>query len=273
MTENFSRPLSLRAAIARRFLALLAASLALPANALLAAADDDEAKLSGAANAYRNGEYSRVIDLTGEILAADPANKDAIALRANAFQERGEQNFRKGNVAESIADFDDVLKTFPGREPYNWQRGISLYYADRYEDGQHQFESHQTVNPQDVENAVWHFLCVARVKELGLEEARKRFIKITGDRRVPMKEVHALFAGTGSEESVLEAAREAGEGRDNALFYAHLYLGLYYEAIGEDDASLVHIRKAAGEYSQSHYMGDVAKVHLKLRAAAGKSAP
>ena len=44
-----------------------------------------------------------------------------------------------------------------------WQRGIALYYAGRYQDCREQFESHRTVNPDDVENAAWHFLvCCAR---------------------------------------------------------------------------------------------------------------
>mgnify|MGYP000446850332 CR=1 FL=1 len=38
------------------------------------------------------------------------------------------------------------------------------------EEGRKLFELHRSVNPQDVENAAWHFLCAARVD--GLEKAR-----------------------------------------------------------------------------------------------------
>ena len=92
-------------------------------------------------------------------------------------------------------------------------------------------------------------------------------IPIFGDNRVPMKEVQALFAGLGSVRQVLEAA-EAGKVSDserrNYRFYAHLYLGLYFEAAGDAKQAREHIEKAAVDFSQDHYMGDVARVHLQL---------
>ena len=83
-----------------------------------------------------------------------------------------------------------------------------------------------------------------------------------------MKEIHTLFAGTGSEEAVINAAKsgspDAGTLR-NQMCYAHLYLGLYYEALGEKGKSAKHIRLAAVDYKMDHYMGKVAQVHAKLR--------
>ena len=57
-----------------------------------------------------------------------------------------------------------MAKAVPDEAPYLWQRGIALYYAGRYDDCRRQFESHRSVNPDDVENAAWHFLCVARAE-------------------------------------------------------------------------------------------------------------
>jgi lipoprotein NlpI len=185
---------------------------------------------------------------------------------AIARQQQGVQNFFAAKIDESIADFDAFLAVFPEQRPHHWQRGISLYYADRFVDGKKQFEIHQNVNSEDVENAVWHFLCASKIPDLGVEHARKHFIPITKDSRIPLKEVHALFAGDGSPEEVLKAAQAAPQSqRDNALCYAHLYLGLYYEALEQPEKSLLHIRKAALDYTQPHYMGEVARVHLKLR--------
>ena len=185
--------------------------------------------------------------------------------RPIVFQQRGTEHFRAGNFDKSVADFDKFIELAPTQAAHHWQRGISLYYAGRFEDGAKQFELHRTVNPNDVENAVWHFLCVARMH--GMDEARKKLIPISGDSRVPMAEVHDLFSGKGTKEDVLEAGEKGdGPGMKNSLFYAHLYLGLFEEARGNDAASLEHIRKAAHEFSQAHYMGDVARVHLKLRA-------
>ena len=137
-----------------------------------------------------------------------------------------------------------------------------LYYAGKFAEGRKQFELHQTVNPNDVENAAWHFLCVAKAD--GVEAARKALIPISGDARVPMAQVHALFAGTGSEEAVMKAVVDAGNQRDH-LCYAHLYLGLYHEALGHADQAKVHLLKAANDYQMDHYMGRTAQVHVRLR--------
>jgi len=185
------------------------------------------------------------------------------------WQRRGEEYFRNSEFAKSVADFDRYLQLAPDQKPYHWQRGISLYYAGRFEDGRRQFESHQTVNPNDVENAVWHFLCVARRD--GIDKARASLIEITRDGRVPMMEVLGMYRGKTQPEEVLAAAQRGTPARNELrgrLFYAHLYLGLYFDAIGDSTKARDHIFKAAGEFAEDHYMGDVARVHAKrLREA------
>jgi lipoprotein NlpI len=228
----------------------------------MAMAQDSPADLmSQASHAFAAGEGSRAIELADKAIAAEPK-------QAFWVHRRGEWKFRLGRVADSIEDFDRAIVLRPDIAPHSWQRGISYYYAGEYEKGARQFEFHQTVNSNDVENAVWHFLCVARWK--GLDEALRRFIPIRGDPRVPMMQVHALFAGNGRPEDVLSAAA-AGDPppRDlhERMFFAHLYLGLYFEGIGEPEKSLDHIRQSVERYPAPHYMGDVARVHLKLRAA------
>jgi lipoprotein NlpI len=184
-----------------------------------------------------------------------------------ALQESGNEHFFAGHFQKAIADYDTYLAAFPQRAPYHWQRGLALYYAKEYDEGVAQFESHQKVNRHDVENAVWHFICVVRGKDGSVEKAREKFIPIVGDTRVPLKEVHALYAGKGTAEAVLTAANANAEGLNlrNQLCYAHLYLGLYYEALGDDKKSAEHIELAAVDYKMDHYMGKTAQVHHKLR--------
>lgn len=191
-------------------------------------------------------------------------------LSARDLMRRGSEQFFAGKVNESIQSFEQVVSIEPKGKAQLWQIGIAYYYAGRFEEGRKLFELHQTVNSNDVENAVWHFLCVARIE--GIKAARRKLIPISGDTRVSMKEVHALFAGTGTEEAVLKAAGEVGgePSRRNALCYAHLYLGLYEEARENKAKSMEHIKKAAVEFRQDHYMGEVARVHAKLR---GEKAP
>ncbi|HKQ37312.1 MAG TPA: tetratricopeptide repeat protein, partial [Verrucomicrobiae bacterium] len=128
---------------------------------------------------------------------------------ARAYHERGWAHFKLGQFDQSIADFDHFLKIRPELEPEHWQRGIVYYYAGQYDLGRKQFESHQKVNPRDVENAVWHFLCVARAQ--GVEKAKASLIPIEGDPRVPMKQIHALYAGKAKPEDVFAAAKQRGE--------------------------------------------------------------
>ena len=180
---------------------------------------------------------------------------------------RGEEHFFAGRIKESLVEWDAQVKEDPSSLPGHWQRGLALYYAGRYTDGRAQFEAHQKVNSEDVENAAWHFLCVAKAESV--DAARKTFIPITRDTRVPMKEIHALYAGKGKPEDVLVAA-EAGEGipanaRNRRLCYAHLYLGLYHEALGEAAKAKAHLLKAAAIAPAANYMGQVAVVHCRLR--------
>lgn len=226
--------------------------------------------LQGIEKAYETEDYDKVIELTENV--AKEKDGRLVMARAAAFQRRGEERFFASDIKGSIADFDQYLKIVQEQEPHHWQRGLAYYYAGEYEKGVAQFEQHQTVNSQDVENAVWHFLCVVRAPGGDFEKAQSKLIPIEGDSRIPMKEVHNLFAGKGTVEQVLEAAGgpvEEGKevtGRDrNHLCYAHLYLALYYETKGEDAKVKEHIDLAANRFRMDHYMGKTAQVHAKLR--------
>ncbi|MGI9428140.1 MAG: hypothetical protein ACR2NM_05750, partial [Bythopirellula sp.] len=122
---------------------------------------------------------------------------------------------------------------------------------------------HQRVNPHDVENAAWHFICLARVKNV--EAAQKKLLDIdtTRDSRVPMREVYRFYAGQGTATEVLAAAEQANTER--ARMYAHLYLGLYYEVTKQPKQARDHLRKSAAARLENNYMHNVAKVHLLQR--------
>ncbi len=172
--------------------------------------------------------------------------------------------FFDAKPVDSARMFDQLVAAMPEAEPALWQRGLALYYAERFDDGAKQFELHRTVNPDDVENAAWHFLCVARLQ--GSQVARARLLPVGDDTRVPMKEIMDLYAGRGKPADVLAAAeRGAGEARRNQLCYAHLYLGLLFEATGNATQAREHMLQAAGAFSMNHFMGKVAAVHCGLR--------
>jgi lipoprotein NlpI len=183
----------------------------------------------------------------------------------NLYDFRGAENFKAGEIQASIDDFDAAIKMQPDREKGHWMRGISYYYAKEYQAGQEQFEAYQDFDNSDVENAVWRFLCMA--KRYNFEKAQKEILKIGEDRRVPMKQVYDLFAGKGSPDDVMKAANDDKRGKEmqsHQLFYAHQYLGLYYEALGDHEKSMMHIKKSI-EHPISHYMYYVSLVHAKIR--------
>ncbi len=104
-----------------------------------------------------------------------------------------------------------------------------------------------------------------------MEAARKILIPITRDARVPMAQIQQLFAGSMTPEEVLRAGEEAA---GTARFYADLYVGLYYEALGRDDESLRLVGRAADNpAARKSYMGDVARVHMILRKKSAASIP
>lgn len=187
----------------------------------------------------------------------------AVVVRAQTPSEIFDQavaDFSVGRVEEAVVGFDQVARAQPGRAPQLWQRGIALYYAGRYEDCRRQFESHLTVNPNDVENSAWHFLCVSRAESP--EAALEALLPVGPDSRSPMREIYEMFAGRMMPQDVLSAAA----GQPQARFYAHLYLGLYHEALGRTVAALEEILLASDDRfaAVGGYMHMVAVVHRNL---------
>ena len=177
-----------------------------------------------------------------------------------ALLDRAIDDFLAGRVAESVAGFDRVVALAPDSAPQLWQRGIALYYVGRYDDCRKQFESHRTVNPDDVENPAWHFLCVARAESP--QKARAALLPVGPDQRSPMREIYEMFRGTMAPAAVLAAAGAVPFAR----FFAELYVGLYYEATGNTAQALTHLQAAASERfaAAGGYMHRVATLHPLL---------
>jgi lipoprotein NlpI len=190
------------------------------------------------------------------------------------YYHRGRWNFRLGNIKASLADFDEVVRQAPQRGPSLWERGITCYYAGKYAEGTRQFEAYQTFHNNDVENAVWRYLCQAKVE--GQAKAREAMLPIRRDLRVPMMTVYELFQGTAKPSDVLDrvlTSSAQGEVAKQERFHAQLYLALYHDASGDIVLARKHIDRAVALYDESGpYMWAVAKQHQsrlakKLEAA------
>jgi lipoprotein NlpI len=223
-------------------------------------AAEPEASLAKASQAASAGDSAVAVRWATEAIKVAPAEPDAYYLR-------GREHFRLSKLAESIRDFDRYVQLRPEHKSRQWERGIALYYAGRYEEGAAQFELYQTFSNTDVENSVWRFLCM--VPTDGLERAREVMLSIRNDPRVPMMQIFDLYRGRLKPEGLL-AAVEEGDPPPRELakrrFYAFLYLGLYFEVAGDAESAAKYVNLAADKRYRSapginRYMWDVARIH------------
>jgi lipoprotein NlpI len=185
------------------------------------------------------------------------------------FEARGTEKFKLQKFKEAIADFDEEIKLEPAREPWHWKRGLAYYYAGQYEKGRDQFQQYHDREDNDVENAVWRVMCMARIRDVGLRKAQDEILVVRRDRRVPMMEVYALFAGKAKPEDVLKAIEQgepSDQERNGRMFYGHLYLGLHADMTGEPKRAIEHL-KTATAHPIDHFMWDIAKLHLAMLTA------
>ncbi|XP_059439160.1 uncharacterized protein LOC132171780 isoform X1 [Corylus avellana] len=176
---------------------------------------------------------------------------------------RGMLLFRQGDVPGSLVEFDKAIELDPRQKAYLWQRGLSLYYLDRFEEGAEQFRLDVSQNPNDTEESIWCFLCEAQL--CGVDEARKQFLEVGKDPRPVMREAYNMFKNGGDPEKLVAAF---SNGRENENFYASLYAGLYYESEKKTDAAKLHILAAyQSPYGQrsDDYMASLARVHCLCR--------
>src|ERR1051325_1656419 len=215
--------------------------------------------LDQAVAALNKKQYDEAIKLATKAIEADPKSAKTFVTRAIIYEaadkyaegaadltralalepaplvydHRGRLHFKAGKIKDAIADFDKYIKLEPKAKISHWQRGIAYYYASRFDDGKKQFEGYQDFDSNDVENAVWRFMCMARKD--GIDKARKDMLKIGDDKRVPMREIYDLYKGDLKPADVFTAVK-AGEPSkaqlNNRLFYAHLYVGIYHELLG-----------------------------------------
>lgn len=218
-----------------------ASQLLRKANTLLAAEKyDDAAKLASEAAGLASDEFM-IQQLSAEVL------------------------YRSGQSQKSLAPFDRAIKLAPDQAPRNWQRGLALATCGKFEEGAKQFETHHRVNPDDVENSAWYFLCIAKSK--GVKAAREALIPSRGDPREPMMSILKMLKGDIQPDAVMQAAIDntpEGSRRTTAQLYADLYIGLYYDSLG-DKANADKYLKRSMTYGSTGYMADTARVYYAER--------
>lgn len=208
--------------------------------------------------ALQKGDNAAAIEAADAMMAGWPDD-------SRLMRSAGDVYLRAGKVDQATKLFNRYVKKEPQELPSLWQRGISLYFSGDHKEAAKQFEVHRTVNPNDVENAAWHFLCVARAKSV--EEAKRLVLPAPGDPRVPMQEVLEMLSN-GDTDAVadrVDAVPEKTAARESAQFYGDFYLGLYADALGDQAKALKYMKSSAKD-APHHYMGDIARVYAKYLA-------
>lgn len=212
--------------------------------------------IQAAAQAMADGKYEQVLDKAqrvAQLLPDDP----------RVQQRAAELLYRSGYPKESLALFQRANELSPEHAADNWQRGIALATAGDFQQAALQFEAHHKVNPDDVENSAWYFLCVAKTKDAN--QAQKALIPSRGDPRPPMMSILKMLKQELKPEQVLEVAHStAAAERKSAQFYAELYVGLYYDALGNRQLAQKHLDGCV-QMELEGYMADSARVYLRHR--------
>ena len=253
----------------RRWVAYLALLLSIVTN--VTACRSQESPRQKARNLLRDAEKAYQSNKFDEAAKHAQAAADLQPAVAEMQQNAAQLLFLSGKVDQSIVCFDKANQLSEQNAPHNWQRGVALGCAGKFAEGAEQFGLHHDVNPNDVENSAWYFLCVAKSK--GLEAARASVIGSGGDRREPMMSVLKMLQGTLKPDEVLVAAKantKEGPDRKLALFYGFLYVGLYYDSIGESEQAAAALDSCLA-HADKDYMSRTAQLYKELRFA--KSPP
>mmetsp|Transcript_14354 Transcript_14354/g.46850 ORF Transcript_14354/g.46850 Transcript_14354/m.46850 type:complete len:218 (-) Transcript_14354:900-1553(-) len=184
------------------------------------------------------------------------------AATARELVAKGMRLFEENDVEGSLAAFDEAADVAPGVKSRLWQRGLSLYYVDDFENAAEQFRSDVAQNPNDTEESIWFYLSTARLGKRG-----PKLLDVGTDPRFVMRVVYDMF--TGGDVTKVEAIAADAKANPANRFYAALYRGLYAEAQGDADASKDYITAALSTPGYSNpkadYMVALAQVHAKRR--------
>ncbi len=205
--------------------------------------------------ALRNGDEKLAIETASALLKNQPDDPRTIMTAADVF-------LRCNNPDLALPLYDRYIEAVPQAFPSLWQRGIALYFVGKYAEGADQFVKHREVNPHDVENAAWHYLCLAKAESI--EAANRSVLPAPNDSRIPMAEVQQMLVNgdIASVTKAMEGVAKDSPEYNSAIFYGNFYLGLYADANGDQETAIDRMSQAA-KNAPRHYMGDVARVYAK----------
>jgi lipoprotein NlpI len=198
-------------------------------------------------------------------LAKDPSSTEWLT-------RRGDARLFLGDAKGAVADFEKEIAIEPTHDAPHWRLGIAYLFAGDFEKSAKQFEKYHAYDGRDRENGIWQFLASARV--VGIEKAREAMLEYTRFDREPFPALYEMFAGKRTGADVLSEMERKGLGGDAlVMFFAHYYVGLNEDLLGNKDAARDHLAKAvalalkSGARGGPGYMGQVARLHYEAMVA------
>jgi tetratricopeptide (TPR) repeat protein len=210
----------------------------------------------------RSSVLSELDEYDKAIADIDSALKLAPKLRG-AYRQRGREQFKRGDIAASLADFDRFVTLEPEHELDLWERGLTRYYARQFALAQRSFEDYHKFGPTDIENGLWRMISQAEVE--GVDKARRDLFKYEPKTRPPFPALYELYSGNLLADDVLQHATDGAADatdRRTRTFYAHLYVGLWYTMNRDTPQAIEQLEKAVALKS-TDYMWYVARFHLQ----------
>ena len=197
---------------------------------------------------------------------------------AEWLSRRGDLRLFLGDAKGAVEDFEKEIKLEPTHDAPHWRLGIAYYFAGDFSKSAAQFAKYHAYDNGDRENGVWQFLANARVK--GVEAARKEMLEYTRFDREPFPDLYDMFAGKKTGAQVLSDAEKKGLKDDPlVMFFAHYYVGLNEQLLGNAASAAEHLEKAVRLSLQAQagggpgYMGQIARLHFDAATKAGEKAP
>jgi lipoprotein NlpI len=184
------------------------------------------------------------------------------------LSRRGDLRLFLGDAKGAVEDFEKEIKIDPSHDAPHWRLGIAYYFVGDYAKSAAQFAKYHAYDDRDRENGVWQFLANAKVK--GVEAARKEMLGYARFDREPFPDLYEMFAGKKTGADVLASAEKKGL-KDDALvmFFAHYYIGLNEQLLGNAAAATDHLAKAVKLSFEARagggpgYMSQVARLHYE----------
>ena len=191
-------------------------------------------------------------------VGARPGPEDGPALHEKAIDL-----FHRKDFSAAVAEFDRAIRAGGRTHTADacWERGLALYYAGEPEKAREQFDAYHKVDPLDIENGLWRYLCVAARD--GTDKAREALPAYERRTRAPFPALLDLYGGRGSIDAVIQEASAGATGArlDENLFYAHFYVAKHLQA-KKDAAARAHLEKALAK-PVDHFMYACAKIEAE----------